>query len=111
MPRKGGYYFYSLSINSSGFDNKDVKRPCYYCNNEYESMLRRFNNFKAYYFPEVGQNIEFETTTPVNSFRVLFNLYFDYNYDLLEDKVYSNDIDKPYQFTDVTELVIKNYTR
>jgi len=24
---RGGYYFYSSSINSSGFDNKDGKRP------------------------------------------------------------------------------------
>ncbi len=23
--------FYSLSVNSSSFDNKDVKRPCNYC--------------------------------------------------------------------------------
>jgi len=72
----------------------------------------RFNNFKAYYFPEVGRNIEFETTTSVNTFRVLFNLYFGYEYDLLEDKLYyTNDKKKqPYQFTDVTDLVIQNYT-
>jgi len=80
--------------------------------NEYKFWPDRFHNFKAYYFPEVGRNIEFETTTPVNSFRVLFNLYFGYEYDLLEDKLYyTNDKEKqPYQFTDVTEIVIKNYT-
>ena len=71
-------------------------------------MLDKFNNFKAYYFPGVGQNIEFETTTPVNSFRVLFNLYFGYEYNLLEDKLYLKTKDN--QFREVTEVVMKKYT-
>ena len=81
--------------------------------NDYKFWPSRLENFKAYYFPEVGRNIEFETTTPVNSFRVLFNLYFGYEYDLLEDKLYYTTDKKkqPYQFEDVTEIVIKNYTR
>jgi len=73
--------------------------------------LSRFNNFKAYYFPEVGRSIEFEKSTAVNTFRVLFNLYFGYDYDLLEDKLYhAPPKDKQYQFTDVTEAVMKKYT-
>jgi len=77
---------------------------------EYEYVLRTFNNFKAYYFPKVGQNIEFETTSPVNSFRVLFNLYFGDEYDLLEDRIYLAPLKKPYQFTDINEILIKNNT-
>jgi len=75
--------------------------------NTYENNLRFFNNFKAYYFPEKGRNLEFETTTPVNSFRVLFNLYFDEEYELLEDKIFFQPKNKPYQFTDVTDILIK----
>ena len=56
--------------------------------NNYESILSYLNNFKAYYFPDEGRNIEFETTTPVNSFRILFNLLFDDEYELLEDRIY-----------------------
>jgi len=77
---------------------------------EYELMLRDFNIFKAYYFPGIGQNIEFEKTTSVNSFRVLFNLYFGYEYDLLEDKIYFSPWNKLYEFTDITEILIKNNT-
>ena len=55
----------------------------------YEKKLNASNNIKAYYFPDIGRNIEFETTTPVNSFRVLFNLIFDDEYELLEDKFYT----------------------
>jgi len=79
--------------------------------NDYEIYLKQFNNFKAYYFPDKGRNLEFETTTPVNSFRVLFNLYFDEQYELLEDKIYDSTRDKTnksklYEFTDITEFLI-----
>jgi len=77
---------------------------------EYEYVLRTFNNFKAYSFPKVGQNLDFETTTPVNSFRVLFNLYLDYDYDLLEDKIYLTPLKYPKEFIDITEILIKNNT-
>jgi len=75
---------------------------------EYIQFLSGFNNFKAYYFPDEGRNIEFETTTPVNSFRILFNLYFDEEHELLEDKIYSQIEGKDYQFRDITEILIKN---
>ena len=75
--------------------------------NDYERKLMLFNNFKAYYFPQKERNLEFETTTPVNSFRVLFNLYFDDDYEILEDKIYSNSKNKPYLFQDVTKVLIR----
>ena len=42
----------------------------------------------AYYFPDGGDEILYESITPVNSFRVLLNYYFDQELDLLEDKTY-----------------------
>ncbi len=75
---------------------------------EYIQFLSGFNNFKAYYFPHEGRNIEFETTTPVNSFRILFNLYFDEEHELLEDKIYSQIEGKDYQFRDITKILIKS---
>ncbi len=80
--------------------------------NNYEFLLKYFNNFKAYYFPGEGRNIEFETSTPVNSFRVLFNLYFDDEYEILEDRIYSENISNDHHdgFTDVTDTLIINNT-
>jgi len=75
---------------------------------EYIQFLSGFNNFKAYYFPHEGRNMEFETTTPVNSFRILFNLYLDEEYELLEDKIYYKIDEKNYQFRDITEILVKN---
>ncbi len=83
-------------------------RGAAYANNEYDINLKKFNNLKAYYFPEKGRNIEFETTTNVNSFRVLFNLYFDEQYKLLEDKIYIVGYEGwDRNSTDVTDILIK----
>jgi len=78
--------------------------------NKYEHLLRLHNNFKAYYFPDVGRNMEFEKTTPVNSFRVLFNLLFDDEYELLDDRIFhikvaDGQVDLK---EEVTDYLIKN---
>ena len=67
--------------------------------------LKHLNNFKAYYFPDKGRNIEFETSSPVNSFRILFNIYFDDGYELLKDKFYIFDETKT-GYIDVTDTII-----
>ncbi len=48
----------------------------------------RMKIFNAYFLPDNGKQLLYESITPVNSFRIVFNLYFDTNYDLLEDKSY-----------------------
>jgi hypothetical protein len=71
-----------------------------------EMLKQRFSNFNAYYMPE-GQELLYDTITPVNSFRIMFNSNFNGNFELLEDKAYWSSYDKPYKFEDVTE-VLKN---
>jgi len=51
----------------------------------------------AYYFPEQEPNF-YPTITPVNSFRMLFNNYFNANFDLLEDVSYYSEYPYAYQF-------------
>ena len=41
--------------------------------------------FNAYYLPGDGKALLWESISPVNSFRVIFNHYFGTNYTLLED--------------------------
>jgi len=43
----------------------------------------------AYYLPQISENRLYKTITPVNTFRLIFNLYFGTDYELLEDKTYS----------------------
>lgn len=59
----------------------------------------------AYYFPNKDiKDILYQSITPVNSFRVVFNLYFGAEYELLQDKSYIfEDSKHPYKFIDVTD--------
>ena len=58
----------------------------------------------AYLLPGDAKNILYPSITPVNSFRVIFNEYFNTNLKLLPDKNYIfPDIDHPYIFIDVTK--------
>ena len=76
--------------------------------NPTDDMLRqRFSNFNAYYFPDDAKNQLYERITPVNSFRVIFDAYFNGNYPLLEDKAYWSNGYAPYDIRDVTDIVIK----
>ena len=59
------------------------------------------NNFRAYYIPNGDRNIELEKASPVNTFRILFNTYFDDNYEILENKFYLLNDEKTH-YTDIT---------
>lgn len=61
----------------------------------------------AYYFPGVDGNIFYPSITPVNSFRLVFNLYFGTHLELLPDKYYYWHPGQPYSFIEVTERLKK----
>lgn len=44
-----------------------------------------YHILNAYYLPGKDNRVLYETITPVNSFRIILNLYFDTGYELLED--------------------------
>lgn len=51
-------------------------------------ILDRAAILNAYYFPEGGYDELYPTISPVNSFRVVLNRFFDSQYPLLPDKSY-----------------------
>lgn len=55
----------------------------------------------AYYFPEGGAESLYPTVTPVNTFRLVFNLYFNGDYPLLPDESFFSPIDYPMQLQKV----------
>ncbi len=60
----------------------------------------------AYYLPGVDKDILYPSITPVNSFRLIFNLYFDTNFELLPDENYAFvDGRHIYKFFNVTDKV------
>ncbi|HEY7477819.1 MAG TPA: sulfatase-like hydrolase/transferase [Actinomycetota bacterium] len=78
-------------------------------NDEPDDVLqRKLRILNAYYFP--GMSAEdaglYPSITPVNSFRVLFDAYFDAGLPILDDRtyVYADD-DHAFDFTEVTNRV------
>lgn len=70
------------------------------------ALHEKFPILNAYFFPNASNAMLYQTITPINSFRVLFNTYFGTNYPLLEDKNYIfQDENNFYKFTDVTDRI------
>jgi len=61
--------------------------------------------FNAYYFPNGGIPEIYPSISPVNTFRLIFNHYFDTNLGLLDDRSYFSDFFHPYDFTEITDIV------
>jgi hypothetical protein len=70
------------------------------------SKLReRLRIFSAFYLPGDAKNDLYDTLSPVNNFRFIFNHYLDGNFEMLEDRSYYSTYQLPYQFSDVTKQV------
>lgn len=71
-----------------------------------DEVLEKLGILNAYYFPGSDYSLLYQSFTPVNSFRVIFNLYFNTTFELLPDEYYTiSDDNHPYKFIKVTELV------
>jgi hypothetical protein len=69
------------------------------------NMKEQHAILNAYYFPQQNYDHLYPSITPVNSFRVVFNTFFDGQYELLPDKNYFIPHARPYDFVDVTDRV------
>ena len=71
-------------------------------------MKERFSILNVFLVPENEDEIFYETITPVNTFRILFNYYFKVDYNILEDKMYIAEQEEPWNFIEKTELILQN---
>jgi len=55
--------------------------------------------------PKLTRNKIGGTSTPVNTFRIIFNEYFNTGFDILPEKSYLSSYPKPYDFFDITQEV------
>ncbi len=62
-----------------------------------------FGILNAYHLPGDGDSKLYESISPVNTFRVIFNRYFGANLELLEDRSYYSSYKQPFDFTEKTE--------
>ena len=64
----------------------------------------RMSNFDAFYLPQFDFRQFRETVTPVNTFRFIFNNYFKTDFEILDDKIYFSEMEKPYKFEELNRL-------
>lgn len=74
-----------------------------------ESTLEeKFSILNAYYLPGVKTDVLYPTITPVNTFRIIFNEYFDAKLPLLKDRTFAQvKYGFPYNVIDITEKLQK----
>ncbi len=65
-----------------------------------------FPNLMAYYSPEPIRGSLYDSITPVNSFRLVFNGLFGAKFPLLPDKSWYSTRPLPYQMIDVTDRLV-----
>ena len=73
---------------------------------EKEYQVDRMSIFNAYYFPNNDSKLLYDNVTPVNSFRIVFDSYFQTNYGLLEDKIFFSTPEKPFTLIEITDLIL-----
>jgi hypothetical protein len=74
-------------------------------------LQEKMGILNAYYLPGKEKDAIYPTITPVNSFRLIFNLYFEANVELLPDKSYAYVGNRPYDLVDVTNEVSYDSTK
>ncbi len=66
-------------------------------------LHERMSILNAYYLPGRGSEHLYQSISPVNSFRVVFNNYFGAKLEMLPDRSYYSTWGDPFQFIDVTD--------
>ncbi len=70
------------------------------------NMRERLSILNAYFMPSVAAGLLYPSITPVNTFRVVLNTYFDAGYEMLPDRSYFSSYENRYDFVDVTQRVL-----
>ena len=80
------------------------KREEWLNNYSEEGVKERSSILYALYLPDQDYQQFYESVTPVNTFRIIFNKYFDKNYELLPDKSYYTSYEAIYDYKDITDI-------
>jgi len=72
---------------------------------EASDLNERMSILSAYYFPTRDYSHLRRNMTPINSFRAVFEQFFGAHLPQFEDRVYFTGWSRPYDSTDVTNLV------
>jgi phosphoglycerol transferase MdoB-like AlkP superfamily enzyme len=68
-----------------------------------DMINERMSILNSIYFPNEDKQFLYDSITPVNTFRVVFNTYLNGTYSYVDDKQYFSTYDQPFVFDDVTD--------
>ncbi len=80
------------------------KRKNWLENYSQEGVRERSSILYAVYFPDKNYQDFYQTITPVNTFRIVFDKFFGENLKLLPDKTFYTSYEEIYGFKDITEI-------
>ncbi len=66
-----------------------------------DEIDQKMGILNAYYLPNGGDKLLYPTISPVNTFRIIFNYYFNQNYQFLKDESFLSNMNQPYIFIPV----------
>lgn len=69
------------------------------------NFKERMSILNAYYLPHQNYTELYNEITPVNTFRLIFNDYFNTDYEMLDDESYFSTWPQPYIFINVTDEI------
>jgi hypothetical protein len=72
------------------------------------NVRERMSILNAYYFPDNLYPNLYPEISPVNTFRVILNRYFDTDYELFEDRSFFSILARPYKLYDVTNSLTRD---
>ena len=70
------------------------------------TLQRGYNNFSAFYFPDRDYDEIYDDMTPINTFRIVFNKFFNADFQILDDEMYFQFRDDSERFSNVTDIVL-----
>jgi hypothetical protein len=82
------------AIREGRFERRDLRA----------ALLYKYRILNAYFLPGVSHDRLYPSITPVNSFRLVFDLYFQTGLGLLPDEIWALERN-PSKFVDITKLV------
>ena len=83
------------------------ERETWRSNYSSDAIFERSSILYAVFLPDANYQDFSANSTPVNTYRIIFNRYFDTDYSLLTDKTYFTIYEKFYDFEDVTDFGIR----
>jgi hypothetical protein len=75
----------------------------------WEMFKERLGILNVYHLPGGGNKYLYDSISPVNTFRLIFNFYFGQHYELLNDESYYSIYEHPYRLLSEDDIINQRF--